>query len=340
MIKYIHIIIISIILCNININNNKSDLNTKNNKNKIITKYKTANNSIHKKNVLLSLVVKYSWEIIFPFIKSFVNSKIPNCDFILFVQNISKSVVNKLKSFGIIVYHIPNNFKNTKIFSLRWKIYSEFLKNNVDKYNLVLSVDIRDTIIQKDLFSLYESFEQFLAFSFEDGYIYKLINNDWIINKFGMRLFETIKYERIINAGTVWGTIKIFIEFANILWDKLSIFPEAIDQTVINYLIYHEKILHKYLKFSDLDGPVMTVGLTKKGNLSLDSENNIINYNGKVASIVHQYDRHKYIKINIKNKLCPELIDKKNIKIIFILSEILSVILLTYLIKEKHKKRN
>ena len=83
----------------------------------------------------------------------------------------------------------------------------------------------------------------------------------------------------------------------------------------------------------------MTIGLTKKGNIKIDSENNIINYKGNIASIVHQYDRHRNIKILIKNKYCPELIYKRNIKNGFILSIIFSILMIIYLIKVKYKKK-
>ena len=257
----------------------------------------------------------------------------------MFVHGVSQKVNNILKSFGIIIYEIPENLINMKIFNIRWKIYSDFLKNNIDKYNIVLSVDIRDTIIQSDLFSLYDNSKPFLAFSYEDATVERLIYNGWIIDKYGIEVFKTIKHERTINAGTVWGTITIFLEFSNLLWDRLSMFPEAVDQTVINYMIYHEKILNNYLKFSSLFGPVMTIGLTKKDNILLDSENNILNYNGKIASIVHQYDRHRIIKKVIRSKYCPELTYKMNIKKIFILSEMFSFILLVYLLREKNRNK-
>ena len=97
---------------------------------------------------------------------------------------------------------------------------------------------------------------------------------------------ESICNERIINAGTIWGTLNQFLEFSNILYQKLQIYPEAADQSVVNYLIYHEKILKDSLKIiSDEFGPVMTIGLTKRKNINLDSKNNILNYKGQVASI-------------------------------------------------------
>ena len=110
-------------------------------------------NIANKKNAILSIIVRYSWEKVLPFIKSVIQANFYNVDIIMFVNDISQSVINNLNSFGIIVYYIKKQLKNPHdIYIERWKIYLDFLKNNIDKYNLVLSVDIKDTIIQNEFF--------------------------------------------------------------------------------------------------------------------------------------------------------------------------------------------
>ena len=39
------------------------------------------------------------------------------------------------------------------------------------------------------------------------------------------------------------------------------------------------------------DGPVMTIAITNRAFINLDSNNNILNVNGEIASVVYQYDR-------------------------------------------------
>ena len=273
-----------------------------------------------KKNVLLGIIVKYSWAKILPFIKSIIQANFINSDIIMFVNGLSKSVINNLKSFGVIVYNIPNQFKEVhQIYIERWKIYLDFLNNNKDKYNFVLSVDIKDTIIQNDLFSLYENYKQFLGFSLEESTINNSDYKYWITELFGIDSFNKIKNKRIINAGTIWGTINTFIQFSSILYSKLlELCPKSSDQTVVNYLIYQDNILSNCTKIiSDEYGPVMTLGLTMRKNIRLDDRFNILNYDGQIASIIHQYDRHPDIKKIILIKFCPELIRNKIIIKVF-----------------------
>jgi len=104
--------------------------------------------SSNKTNLILTLIIRYSWETILPFMKSLKYTKFGNYDIIIFVQKITKSVINNLKSFGAVIYEIPFKIKTiNEIYSFRWKLYSKFLENNKNKYNIVLSIDIRDTII-------------------------------------------------------------------------------------------------------------------------------------------------------------------------------------------------
>ena len=182
------------------------------------------------------------------------------------------------------------------------------------------------------MFSLYEKYEELLGFSYEDLTIDNSIYRNSIIELFGINILNKIKNKRIINAGTVWGTINAFIQFSHILYKKLLELseksPKSNDQSAVNYLIYHENILNNCTKIiSDEYGPVLTLGLTLRKNIRLDKSNNIINYNGYIASIIHQYDRHPDIKKKIIEKFCPELIRNKIIIKFFIILQLFVIIL-------------
>ena len=330
--KIIYSIVFELLLCNSNLINYIKIINNQTN---LIQAFTINSNltiiSLNKKrNLIFTIIVNYPWKKILPFIKSLFKANFGNCDIVIFISKLSKSVINNLKSYGVIIIEIPFKIEAIHhIYKYRWKLYMDFLKNNKNKYNLVLSVDIKDTIIQKEFFCLFEKLDNFLGFSFEDIILNESINKGWILNTIGIKSFESICNERIINAGTIWGTLNQFLEFSNILYQKLQIYPEAADQSVVNYLIYHEKILKNSLKIiSDEFGPVMTIGLTKRKNINLDSKNNILNYKGQVTSIVHQYDRHPDLKRMIKIKYCPELIHNTNIIDSFILLQLFTISLL------------
>ena len=116
-----------------------------------------------------------------------------------------------------------------------------------------------------------------------------------------------IKNERIICIGSLWGTLDLYLEFSKLFWDKLRQIPNSIEQGVANYLFYYEKIFNNCLVKSDNFGPVMTIGITERNKLILDNQDNILNFKGEIAAVVHQYDRKIDIALRILNKFCPEI---------------------------------
>ena len=158
-----------------------------------------------------------------------------------------------------------------------------------------------------DVFQFYQKNESFLGVAIEDGNLSSGVNSKWIINAYGERLYETIKHERIVCIGTLWGTLDKFMEFSNIMWDILgknwALTHFVVEQGVTNYLIYHEKLFNNCLvKSNNENGRIMTIGITNRKNIFLDHQNNILNGKGQIAALVHQYDRKKDIVEIIRKK--------------------------------------
>ena len=263
--------------------------------------------NLTKKNVILGIIQNFPLQKILPFFKSWLKAGFENCEMIMFVRYVTPEIINYLRSIGVIVFQIPEKYKNISVINLRWKMYSDYLKDNKNKYNLVLHTDVRDTFFQKDVFKYYEDYEPFLGVAIEDGTLEEKLNKQWIIDYAGEKKHRKIRNERIICVGQIWGTSDKFLEFSSIFWEKLQANPNAIEQGIGNYLIYYEKVLKDYIIKSDNFGPIMTIGLTKPNIIHLDSNNNVLNFRDEIASVIHQYDRKKDIVNIVINKFCPEL---------------------------------
>ena len=139
--------------------NNKSiinfDINNKT-KNKLFNhssfKYKE---NLFKKNVIIGIIRNYRLEIVLPFFRSYLQANFTNCDIVMFVKDVSKTLINYLKNIGVIIYKISEIY-NKPVTSYRWKYYINFLKKNKNIYNIVFICDIRDTFFQKDIFKYYD----------------------------------------------------------------------------------------------------------------------------------------------------------------------------------------
>ena len=261
-----------------------------------------------KRNVILAVIQTYSLSTVLPFFKSLIKSNIQNCDTVIFVRDVSHTLINYLKNIGVFIYEIPNEYKNVPILNLRWKLYIDFLKETKNYYHLVFCTDVRDTLFQKDVFKFYENHKSFLGVALEDGTLTEKTNKIWIINFVGKEKHKIIQNERIICFGTMWGTVDKFLEFSKIFWEKLINNSKYIDQGIGNYLFYYENLFKNYIVKSDNYGPVMTIALTPPKNIILDKDNNILNFKGEIAAVVHQYDRKPDLVKLIRNKYCKELI--------------------------------
>ena len=275
----------------------------------------------NKKNLIIGAIVNYNWEILSPFFNSFKEAKFKNCECVMFVGNMEEITINKIKSLGVIVYEIPKKFKNKNIINFRWKIYEKYLNENMDKYNLIFTTDLRDSIFQKDVFNFYDTKKKksFIGFALEeDNICNSSFNKKWLINAYGFNFYNSIKNKRIICVGTIWGTPDKFKEFSKIMWEildsKWSLKKKVIEQAVCNYLIYHDKLFNDSMIISEnKNGPIMTIGRTNRKDILIDSNDNILNRKLQIAAVIHQYDRHKDIVSLIRKKYCSK--DKEFFKL-------------------------
>ena len=263
-----------------------------------------------KKNLILGVILNYDWKIVQPYFKSFEGVGFENCDCVMFVSKLSESTKSKIESCGVIIKDIPSEYLYMNINKMRWKLYLDYLNENIDKYKVILSTDVRDTIFQLDLFQIYTGEKPFLGVSLEGKlFLYSIQNKGWFIDAFGEDEFNKIVNEDIICAGAVWGTADKFLLLTNEMWEKAKNSPSLVklhDQSIISYIVYIEKIFDDCLiKSGYKDGYVLTIG-RRKTNVSLDSEGNILNEKGEIAAVLHQYDRVEYYMPIMRKRFCIE----------------------------------
>ena len=261
------------------------------------------NNSV-KKNLVIGTIINYSWEKIKLYFISLLKAGFKNCDFVMFVGGISNETKSKIKSCGVNVYEIPKEVLRlrTSIINFRWKLYKDFLKENKDKYNMIFTADVRDTIFQKDVFQFYNYDKQFLGVFLEDGLMTSKVNRFWVKQFCDEDEFNKIANETVVCAGTLLGTADKFFEFSYELWYTVKNKGHVIDQGGANYLIYSKKLFNDSVIKYDNHGFVLTIGMSNRKNIVLDNDNNILNYNGQIAAVVHQYDRKHDIVSKLKVK--------------------------------------
>ena len=168
-------------------------------------------------------------------------------------------------------------------------MYYEFLKKSFKKYDNILIADVRDVFFQKDPF-VYENYGPLNLFAEEltleecsiNSHIFELSSSAKELKKYSK--------ENILCAGTTIGTTKGIMDYLKKMTLKLNIKDILFDQGYHNYLFYAGK-LPGAKKFHNLKGPVLTLAEMGSKNLKYNNKRQVINLDGSVVNILHQYDR-------------------------------------------------
>ena len=72
---------------------------------------------------------------------------------------------------------------------------------------------------------------------------------------------------------------------------RLKSHPNGMDQGVHNYLLYKQQLKNVRI-FQNRLGPVFTMGKTVDLPTAFDDQGFVLNQDGSIANVLHQYDRH------------------------------------------------
>ena len=311
-----------------------------------------------KKNLIIGAITNYSWEKVRNFFISLIKVGFKNCDLVFFVGNMTESAIKKIKQCGVIIYNIPKKLMDMKaaIHNMRFKIYEDFLTENKDKYNMVFTTDVGDSIFQNDVFQYFNYNKSFFVAFYEDPIIKQWpLNIKWVKFYCGQEGLKAIGHNRILCSGSILATADKFTEFCHSLWkaiEEKNAYDFIAEQGYLNCFIQYYKYFNDCVIISDNHGPVMTIALSLRSRLVLDKDDNLLNYDGKIASVVHQYNRKPDIvekfakKFNdtfLINKLTIER-KRKIIKIFLLLFSSVFIVLLIlffffYTLRRLRRKR-
>lgn len=177
----------------------------------------------------------------------------------------------------------------------RFYIMSKVLKRYANVFSNVLLTDCRDVVLQKNPFDLIHD-------NLVTGLESKMLADDplncyWISCLYGETAFERLRNHRIICAGVTLGPAqaiqKYLDDLCNEMWNHLPQVTQlqfGPDQAAHNYLIYEKQIPCTLV--DNQSGFIVTVNLENSDDHFTSSTNGLLQINGVVPAIVHQYDRH------------------------------------------------
>lgn len=189
--------------------------------------------------------------------------------------------------------------------ALRYAHYYDFIRVHAPAADKILLTDIRDVIFQDDPFdapvSGLEVFleEEFLAIG-KDPH-----NARWIQNLYGRRALERIGSMTTSCSGTTVGDRESILDYLqamteSIVWRRRPMGSH--DQGVHNHLLRSGRLSHADVVRNG-HGRVLTMGAMQ--HFERDASGRVLNADGSVPAVVHQYDRHQVLRRELLAALVP-----------------------------------
>lgn len=278
---------------------------------------------MEKKNLIIGGFTNYNYNQLKPWVES-----IDECGFtgdkVMVVGNASQETKEKLKEKGFILVDMPK--MNVPIHVGRFLSIYEYLRHNWQKYDYVVTTDVKDVYFQIDPC-------EWLDFHLDIKY--KLVagsesmkykDEPWgdqnLMQAYGPYIHDIFKDNLIYNVGTIGGKSEYVKDLVfNIFTNAINRPIPVVDQAVYNVLLNTQPYKNITLFASQADGWACQAGTTvdpskiEKFRPSL-VESEPIWENGKVLTgqdsehckkgtpfcIVHQYDRVPEWKKSIQEK--------------------------------------
>jgi hypothetical protein len=282
----------------------------------------------HKPDLIMTLAYRYKWEDLSVFVNSLKNTGFSG-DIVVFAARLDARTIREMESRGVIVrrvflplYHLHNvllvpgwrpwrfllklipcrALKRSiakHVFSImcaRFAHFHAYLARHPDKYDRVMITDARDVCFQGDPFENLDG-ESIVTFLENQPISENKANLVWLVQTYGQKFPPDLLHKPIACAGVTLGNADGMFDYLskilNGMYHAVQMRTvEGTDQAIHNYL-FHLGLLPGSSVMANGNPICMTMG--PGDPFELDEEFRLVS-NGKVVSILHQYDRFPALK--------------------------------------------
>jgi len=193
--------------------------------------------------------------------------------------------------------------KLLNVFCVRFPLYYLYLLGK--KYDNVMLTDVRDVIFQRDPFDFDLGNE--LCVFLEDRRT-KIrncpFNAGWLSRGFSVQTLEDLGQHTISCSGVTIGSYDAVLRYLEAMIDHmipLRSHEFGIDQGVHNFL-FRKRLLKDVRVYENGRAPVFTMGRVQDLPASFNDEGFLLNEDGTIPNVLHQYDRHLENRILTMNQ--------------------------------------
>jgi hypothetical protein len=180
----------------------------------------------------------------------------------------------------------------------RYYYYYAYLDAHAKSYDEVMLTDVRDVIFQANPFSVPLQSPQRFFIEHRSLTVGGQINNAmWVAGAYGEAALARIAAQPVSCSGISYGTTAGILDYLAAMTDELTAHTHEIagsdgyDQGVHNFLIWSGRFPRAQLA-ENSHGPVLTLQAVPAGEIRADATGRLLNDEGAVVPVLHQYDRH------------------------------------------------
>lgn len=258
------------------------------------------------KNLIIGGFTGYNYQQIRPWVDSIESVCDHTVDCVAVVGQTDKATISLLTGQGWHIEHMPDT-KDVPVHVLRFLPMYNYLHESKEKYNLVVSTDVKDVIFQRDPFAWLEQNlgdKKLVAGSEALQYQDEPWGDDNLKSAYGGYVYNKFKTNTIYNVGTLGGRSEYMRDlFFNLFYNSLGRPIPIVDQAVYNVMIQTQPYRDQVLFAEQRMGWACQAGTVADPNKMDYFRPNLLEpepvwNNGQVLTstgdpfvIVHQYDR-------------------------------------------------
>ena len=266
-----------------------------------------------QKNLIIGGFTNYNSNQLKPWVLSAKVHAGDNNDVVLVYGNATEETLNWLESQGVILVPMLE-VQNVPIHVLRFLSIHNYLVQHWQKYDYVITTDVKDVVFQSEPFGDLIGYKLVIA---SEGLKYKdePWGNENLHQTYGQYVYEEFKNKEIFNVGTFGGISEyvkdmVFHIFTNGVNRPIPIVDQAVFNVLINTQPFKD-IVQPTVNWACESGTVIDPSKIQhfRPNLLCDEpiiKDGLVYYGDRLFPILHQYDRVPVLKKFVQEKYGQE----------------------------------
>jgi hypothetical protein len=246
------------------------------------------------KTLVLGAAYGYRPVDLFPFVVSLRRHY--DGDVLFITDKLDQEFVEFYNNYNIITFEIDNVLADRWNMQFeRFNLYQQILEEHFTDTERILLTDTRDVVFQDNPFR-YTPVAELEFFHEPQLYSKCNCNSNWIRERYGNDEYEKLKEQWIICSGTTMGSRQGIMSYIEEMIKEINNQPDELqilDQPVHAHLIY-QGTFPDYHLYHNGEGPIST--LHHQMTLSINRQGQLLNKDGSVIPVLHQWDRMGRLK--------------------------------------------